>query len=893
MSVFQEILKFSASREPWQQDVLRRLCCQEDFTEQDLDDAFKMLKAVYGIIPAHEAPTPIALMASHTPYAPRRIPKITVNSIGDIKHTDQLAPQQTLHFAIDGLTVIYGDNGCGKSGYSKLLKKICRVRKGADENICGNIYEAEKHPPAEAVLRFTEKGGKPQPFSWCDGGRVPVQMSLISVFDAKTIPIYANQQNEIEFLPHGLDVLPRLGEICKKLSAKLEQEIEDLREKLEIPLPSFPQDTKVASLASKLSIYVSVQDLPSKKQVEELGSWQQTDEDELNAIRQALGTDPDTLANRSRRLKEIVISLKGELAGLEQQLGDQVSRSVKSKTEAAIKARKAADLAAEEAFKDVPLKGVGSEPWRLMFNYAREYSTIAYPGFPFPVTGTGKLCLLCQQPLGDDASNRIIRFDLFVRDKAQSEATRLEKELHDLKNSIIAITPRPSMEASTLLGDIEEVYPSEKELRIEVSAYLESLSRRRSQILEIFDNPEKLNKVRPLPQSPVIKLESVSKKVELQAQAYEKTKDSAERKRLKSKLDEFEARKKLSENLDVVIAKLAELVGHHKLKLCKMGCDTSTISRRNTELRRQYITKDFENKLITEIEHFGLSYLPLKVEEHTDYGASYIGVGLEAKRKIQNKEVLSEGEFNALALACFFTEIDSIPGEGAIILDDPVSSLDHLRTRQVAKRLVDEALKGRQVILLTHDLVFYYELRMVAAEKNCPIVPHWMKHTKEKGFGTIFENEEPWQAKKVPSRLSDLESKLTHIAAIHDHDSEAYRKTVKDFYSDLRETWERLVEELLLNSVVTRFQAVVMTQSLKGCLVEDEDYSKIYFGMKRASEYSGHDRPMGRQVSSPPPDEIKQDLKNLREYANELKNRKRSLEDKRRSLERPPQGTLI
>lgn len=891
MTVFEEILKFSSTRDLWQQDVLRRLCCQEDFTEQDFGDSFKMLKAHYSLLPKNAALTPIALEDTHTPYTPHRIPKIILNSIGDIKHTDQLAPQQTLHFAIDGLTIAYGDNGCGKSGYCKLLKRVCRVRKGADENICGNVYEAAKHSPAEATLMLTEEGGEPQPFSWCDGS-MQERMSSISVFDGKTIPIYANQQNEIEFLPHGLDILPQLGDICKKLSAKLDQEAEDLRKQLEIPLPTFPKDTKVASLVSKLSIDIDVLDLPSEQQVKEHGRWEQTDEDELSAIRQDLGTAPDTLAKRSRRLKEIVLSLKEELAGLEKQLGDVVYRSAKEKTEAAIELRRASNLAAEEAFKDVPLKGVGSEPWRLMFDYAREYSKVAYPDLPFPVTGKGKLCLLCQQPLSDDASNRFIRFDKFVKDKAQSEAIRLEKERDELKSSIISITPRPSSEACNLLGDIEEVYPSKKELVIEASAYLEYLSKRRSQILEVFDNPKNIDKVQPLPKSPVTKLESVAEKLELQAKAYEKTKESEERKRLEFKLDEHEARKKLSENLGLVLAKLAGLVQYHGLMMCKKGCETSSISRKNTELRRQYITRDFEKKLMEEIQQVGLSYLPLKVEEHTDYGASYIGVGLEAKRKIQNKEVLSEGEFTALALACFFTEIDSIPGQGAIILDDPVSSLDHLRTRLVAKRLVDEAVKGRQVIVFTHDLVFYYELRMVAAEKNCPTVTHWMRHTKEKGFGTIFENEEPWQAKKVKSRLSDLEGKLAQMTALHDHDDEAYRNAVEDFYSDLRETWERLVEELLLNSVVTRFQAEVMTQSLKGCQVEDEDYSKIYFGMKRASEYC-HDRSVGRQVSFPPPDEIKQDLEKLREYAGELKTRRKNLEDRRRSLEGPPQGKFM
>jgi hypothetical protein len=52
----------------------------------------------------------------------------------------------------------------------------------------------------------------------------------------------------------------------------------------------------------------------------------------------------------------------------------------------------------------------------------------------------------------------------------------------------------------------------------------------------------------------------------------------------------------------------------------------------------------------------------------------------------------------------------------------------------------------------------------------------------------------------------------------------------------LVESWERLVEEVLLNQVVGRFQPEMQTLRLKGVLVEDDDYKKVYFGMKRVSE---------------------------------------------------------
>ena len=164
-----------------------------------------------------------------------------------------------------------------------------------------------------------------------------------------------------------------------------------------------------------------------------------------------------------------------------------------------------------------------------------------------------------------------------------------------------------------------------------------------------------------------------------------------------------------------------------------------------------------------------------------------------------------------------------------IIIDDPVSSLDCQRTRHVARRLVAEARNGRQVVIFTHDLVFYHELRFVAAEENVPTICHWIRRSPELGFGTVFNNEEPWQAKNVKERLGELERKLAVLRKVPQSIGDGYRDKVKDLYSDLRETWERLVEELLLNDVVGRFQRDVATKSLKGVLVSDEDYRHVFW----------------------------------------------------------------
>src|SRR5690606_5469565 len=195
-----------------------------------------------------------------------------------------------------------------------------------------------------------------------------------------------------------------------------------------------------------------------------------------------------------------------------------------------------------------------------------------------------------------------------------------------------------------------------------------------------------------------------------------------------------------------------------------------------------------------------------------------------------NSRVLSEGEQRALALACFLAEVGGMPTNDGIIIDDPVSSLDHIRMRTVAKRLVEEACQ-RQVIIFTHSLTFFREVSDCAAERQMPLLTHWVQHSASKGFGVISEDDEPWFAKKVGTRIAILRKKQTSVKMAKDHGEEPYRLALSDFFSDLRETWERMVEELLLYGVVERLCTDVKTQKLKGVYVEDTDYQTIYWEM--------------------------------------------------------------
>lgn len=211
MSPLRKVFAFAQTRDPWQQDVIRRICTQTELTQRDLEEALLMLKGHYGLIPEDQTLTPEPLTANHLPLHWAETPPVILNSIEAIENVNRLAEGQTLRFATAGITLIYGDNGSGKSGYCRALKKLCHVRSGGEEEILGNAFEATSPQPAAAIVRFTLGTGNLEEIRWRNGDPAPEGLSRISVFDSKTVPIYADRENKIEFLPDGLDVLPRLG----------------------------------------------------------------------------------------------------------------------------------------------------------------------------------------------------------------------------------------------------------------------------------------------------------------------------------------------------------------------------------------------------------------------------------------------------------------------------------------------------------------------------------------------------------------------------------------------------------------------------------------------------------------------------------------------------------
>jgi hypothetical protein len=120
MSVYADIIGWSGNLPLWQRDALRRLATQASLMSADIDALTIACIAEANQRTATPASTPIA--NHHVPSSPGSGSAVTIAAISACTCLNAIPAGQNLTFGSVGLTIVYGDNGTGKSGFARVLR---------------------------------------------------------------------------------------------------------------------------------------------------------------------------------------------------------------------------------------------------------------------------------------------------------------------------------------------------------------------------------------------------------------------------------------------------------------------------------------------------------------------------------------------------------------------------------------------------------------------------------------------------------------------------------------------------------------------------------------------------------------------------------------------------
>ena len=138
--------------------------------------------------------------------------------------------------------------------------------------------------------------------------------------------------------------------------------------------------------------------------------------------------------------------------------------------------------------------------------------------------------------------------------------------------------------------------------------------------------------------------------------------------------------------------------------------------------------------------------------------------------------------------------------------------------------------------------------------------------------------DEAWRHVTVKDRVARLNERIQIAGSLYRAGEVVpYEQMAKDIIGGIRETWERLVEQVLLKGVVQRFERDIHTRELRYLTdITDQDVATINLGMDVESRFmTGHDDPTGDVVPISGPEWLSSELNNLKDFSTAI-NRRRS-----------------
>lgn len=866
MRILNEIMKWTRSRPSWQRDACRRLLQKENgLGEVDYSELYELLKKDHDI-KTDRAVNSVPLANEHLPAERTLGETVTLVSLRDLNNVNQISNDQKLAFARTGMTVIYGGNGTGKSGYARVMKRACRARDQS-EPIHPNANDpsaARKEPTAKFDV---EINGRIEEVEWSRGATPPDRLSMISVFDSKCARSYITAEQDVAYLPYGLDILENLAkEVVPKISEKLDAEIAGIDIDT-TPFNHLVGDTEVGKIVGKLSAKSDVGAITS------LGTLTEGEIKRIADLEVALKeADPFAKAEEFRRsairLKTYAEKLSSPLVWVSDQAVEKLQRLNSERAAAEAAEKKAAD--ALRAGEDL-LPGTGDQTWKRLFDSAKRYFTeVAYPGEEFPASVEGKVCPLCQEALPDTANQRLKRFHEYIENDVAKTADNARRKVEEAKKKIEAASL--SISPDEALAD--ELKGLDDEILQKIADFEASLESRRASMLDSLGKSD-WGDISGLNESPRVYVRQLAAHQLKSCRELRRAADEEKRRQLEKELAELSARQRLATSLKAVIALLERMKRKAALEKCRQSLKTRPISDKSKELASVAVTEELRKALDEEFNRLGIGHIKTKLKERSARGRMLHQLLLDLPTTNKIEEILSEGEQRAIALGSFFAELALANYSCGIVFDDPVSSLDHKRRRKVAKRMVREA-SSRQVIVFTHDVVFLEQLRT-----ECDRASHDPTITSLDRVGAsagIVSSGLPWAHQSVGERIDVLEKAQKHFEKLPwpAEPSAELAGEITRQYSLLRATIERVVQDHLLNGTVQRFRDYIDVKRLSKVVgLRQAEVDELFRLNQRCHDIvEAHDPASAKDEPPPSPDELKQDIADLRKLVETVRVRR-------------------
>lgn len=842
--------------EKWQKDLFCRLWHGDDDTERLISRAFSLAKAEYlgetgKFAPSVDFPTEIKLSSSEG--CP-----VILKSISEVQDVGALAPTKPLEFG-NNLTIVYGENGCGKSSYVRILKSAVSPKNSVE--ILGNIYKEGEAKP-RATLTYSDDGSE---------RNIPWRPNLdsncpLNIYDSSVAKRFVEEKNEVVYEPQALSMLSAMAKVYEGVKEKFE----DLK-KENSALMTKPDEA--ISAQKSVSAFLN---LNSLKQFDNFISeiiWTEKEQTELSMLREDLKEQDPVQKIRELKSQKTFIEKQFEaLTALIAKTGNSASEKYLTLRQAQIDAKNEADRTIDGLKSVSLLNRTGSDKWKTMWSNAVNYVKDAGVESADSIVVDGK-CALCQQNLSEDALKRIEEFAKYASSSAIKKAEKTLNDFDKLKNEIQDIYRNINTENTE--GALRAISLPDDLINFIISVYKTAVSRCKWLLEYTSDVKTEIPKF--------VELKALQEVKDRYISAYDSRIESLKnlienREEHIKRLNDLLTAKWINENKDV---RRKDIMINNSISSCK----TNAVTSLKKDLTKLLITDTYIRRFNEEMRLMDTDKkIRVELVPEAEKGKAYHKIVLKgAVKKRKTGEILSEGEFRVVSLAAFLADLSSWDKVLPFIFDDPINSLDHRYEKRVAKRLV-RLSDERQVIVFTHRLAFSELLKSCVDDYNNEQHAELKLKLVELRNSPLGEPSDPPYIGSVNIKiaLNNLSKSIPNLKKLQEEGRyEEYDNGIKSLCSDFRKVVEQGIETDLLSGIVTRFKLSVQSRKLRYLkIVTNDDVALFDSMMTKYSEYE-HSQSLERPVSLPELSDIENDIDRLKKWHEDFARRCKVVDQKK------------
>ncbi|WP_454859572.1 AAA family ATPase [Promicromonospora soli] len=751
------------------------------------------------------------------------IEPLTVTSLSEVTGVNALIEGGVIE-PHEGLTILFGENGTGKTGYSRIFKALAASRTA--DVILGDI-EAPTPRPQSAKIGYS-LGTETKSYNWT-GQQGVAPFTRMSIFDSPSVSFHVDDDLEYVYVPAALALFNHVNAGIKAVQTQIDAVTRDLRSGSTGLLSRFPR---------KASVYPLIETLGASTDLEQLKGM----------------ADPDpNVDSRVSELRRTVAALEADTISAEIKLQQRVRRVLAEGSAAAqtvadfdsgAYGRERTVLAGLEndyltfrtaLFEAADLPAEPDDTWATFIQAGEEYQAHLTSLEAHDVDR----CLYCRQPLRDAARSLIGKYSEYLEDKIASDISASKSRLRALIEPVTSVQHGDVTAFVRDYADAEdkpEFHPALERTLMTLEDLAPALS------MNGPVEPARLGHAQADADTLAGALSATSAALsDLRAQAATRAETLADKKK---ELVELEAAAELTKSWPVIEQRVRDARQADRLTLLAkpMPALLRTVTGLAKTASDQMINESFDALFNEELA--ALRAPQLQIEFVGRQGRAQRRKVLTGKHK--PSKVLSEGEQKVLAMADFLAEARLAGITAPVIFDDPVSSLDHRRITEVAQRIASLAATT-QVIVFTHDIFFATTLlNLMATSRRCS----YFHITDEEGKGQVARATGPrWD------NISNLKKNINEtIQAAKSQEGDARAALVRTGYDWIRSWCEVFTETELLQGVTQRYQPNVRMTSLPNIKVSAlpaaiETVNRVF---EEACRYiDGHSQPLPSLNVSP------------------------------------------